>query len=302
MYNKSPNYKIRQVIDLTGASEFLLRTWENRYAALKPSRTKTGRRLYSESDILKVRALLSLTQLGYRVGEIANMSLHELNKLLLIDNTKIAPPANSTVKKVIDLVSSFNWPEAREVILREKRNTEPMSWIHNLIVPLLAELGRQVENGLFSIAQEHILSAIIKESLAFHLKAKSPLKNAPRIVFAAPEGDFHDIGITIASFIATELRANSLFLGPHMPKSELVTVCIRYKATHLLLSSTNVQKNKTNNDLLKYLNFLDRHLDSKISIWLAGKNAEKYVLSLGRTFKITESFTDFENEVKKCLN
>lgn len=301
MKKSATTYKIRQVIDLTGASEFLLRTWEHRYAALDPMRTKTGRRLYTAEDIFKARALLSLTQQGHRVGEIAHKSLAELNQMLLKNAVVKKKTVNDLhVRKIMKKANSFRWQDVR-LILEESCNGKPLNWIHNLIVPLLIEIGRQVENGDISIAQEHVLSAIIKESLVFRFKKKPIAEIRPRILFAAPEGDFHDIGILIASNIASELKANTLFLGPHMPKSELAAVCIRYKATHLLLSSMTGPQDGAKDDYLNYLNFLDRNLDPRITLWLAGKNTQRYSISLNRPFKIIDSFVAFENEVKRCL-
>lgn len=302
MHSRTPTYKIRQVIDLTGASEFLLRVWEHRYSALAPARTKTGRRLYTEADVMKAQALLALTQQGHRVGEIAKLSLTELNRLIGQNAVGRAPLAiDPEVKKIVVKTNAFKWQDVDDLILQQKKTRQPLKWIHELIVPLLAEMGRQVDAGKFSIAQEHILSAIIKKHLAAPSNQRRPLKNAPRFVFATPEGDFHDIGIMMASFIAADLRLNTLFLGPHVPKNELAAVCVRFKATHLLISSTVGPKDGAKDEYLKYLHFLDRNLDPKIAFWLAGKNTQRYSLSLKRPHKIINSFVDFESEVKKCL-
>jgi len=301
MERGSPNYKIRQVTDLTGVSEFLLRVWEYRYSALKPTRTKTGRRLYTESDLLKARALLALTQQGCRVGDIAQKSLSELNQMLRQSvSRETAPGVDANVKKIIAKANAFKWSEVRTLVVQRKQ--KPLSWIHNLIVPLLAEVGRQVNEGGFSIAQEHILSALIKASLASNLRSGPTRKNGPRIVFAAPEGDFHDLGLWIGSFIASELKVNTLFIGPHVPKAELAAVCLRYNATHLLLSSTAETRDGHPDHYLNYLHFLDRNLDSKITIWLAGRNAQKYPVTLSRPYQVMDSFINFEREVKKCIN
>lgn len=296
---KETSYKIRQVIELTGVSEFLLRVWEDRYLAFTPPRTKTGRRLYSENDILKARALLALIQKGFRIGDIAQLSLAKLNRLSEQSSVaEIKQETDPKVKEIINKANQFAWNEVRELIYRKKTSSSPLAWIHELVVPLLIEMGRQVDTRSFTIAQEHILSAIIRENLAFHSNRRTPLKNAPRIVFAAPEGDYHDLGLMIAAHIATEMRANTLFLGSHMPKDELVAVCVRYKATHLLLSSTASREDGTKDDYLKYLNFLDRNLNSKVTVWLAGRNSMKFSTFLNRPFKIFNSFESFEVEMK----
>jgi DNA-binding transcriptional MerR regulator len=312
MGNGVETYKIRQVVDLTGVSEFLLRAWEDRYSAIKPARSQTGRRLYTQNDVLKVRALFSLTQMGHRVGDIAELSLNELNQMLnqnlgerSSDNTKLSP----FVKEIVTKAKQFAWQDVRNLILgkhkietQQSERSKPLSWVHSLIVPLLSEIGQQTDAGRLSIAEEHILSAIIKETLPFQFDKKPPKNmNGPRIVFAAPEGDYHDIGIAIAFYVAGSLGANTLFLGAHMPKTELAAVCVRYRATHLVLSSTSDKKDGAKDQYLKYLNFLDRNLNTKVTLWLAGRNSQKYKVLLKRPFRIIESFDAFEAEVRTAV-
>lgn len=302
MNKKEANYKIRQVIDLTGVSEFLLRGWEERYSAFNPIRTKTGRRLYSETDILRARAILALTQQGFRVGDIAQLSLAEMNQIL--NKNIVSHGSNDIAAEIQEIMlhaSRFDWDKVRALVLFKKQKLKKLNWIYKIVLPILAETGRQVYIGKLTIAHEHIISAIIKESLSRNVY-KTPLaKKGPRIVFAAPEGDFHDLGLLIANLIASELGANTLFLGAHMPKAELASVCVRYNATHLLLSSMTDRFSGTKDEYLKFLNFLDTNLNDKISIWLAGRNAIKYPISLKRSFKVFNSFDEFEKEVKACL-
>ena len=302
MNDRAASYKIRQVVELTGVSEFLLRVWEDRYMAFAPSRTKTGRRLYTEGDIQKARALLTLTQAGSRIGDVAQLSLPKLRRLLEQNAVaRVSTETSSKVKGIIERANQFAWQDVRSVISKERKRQKPLDWIHALIVPLLIEMGRQVDARAFTIAQEHILSAIIRENLAGGSTTPPSAKSRARIVLAAPEGDYHDLGLMIAARIATELRANTLFLGSHMPKTELAAACLRYEATHILLSSTATKEDGAKDDLLKYLNFLDRNLNSKVTVWLAGRNSQKYSVSMGRPSQLFHSFETFEKELKKCL-
>lgn len=294
-------YKIRQVVELTGASEFLLRVWENRYSAFNPTRSKTGRRLYNENDVLKARTLLALTEQGHRIGEIAELSLFELNKLIQ-QKTKTDTPPDSFAKLILTKANQFKWQDVRDLLSEKKSKSQTLNWIHNIIVPLLIEMSKQADGGNFSIAQEHILSSIIKEQLITQIK-KSPKKETrnTRLVIAAPEGDFHDMGLLIANQIANEFGINTLFLGPHMPKDELSAVCVRYQATHLLLTSTTEKADGAKDDYLHFLNFLDRNLDQKIKFWLAGRNSLKYSVNLNRDYLILKNFKEFEVEAQKII-
>lgn len=146
MGNGVETYKIRQVVDLTGVSEFLLRAWEDRYSAIKPARSQTGRCLYTQNDVLKVRALFSLTQMGHRVGDIAELSLNELNQMLnqnlgerSSDNTKLSP----FVKEIVTKAKQFAWQDVRNLILgkhkietQQSERSKPLSWMAIVLLPL----------------------------------------------------------------------------------------------------------------------------------------------------------------------
>ncbi len=52
--------KIGEVAELFDINTSVLRFWENTFAELKPTRTKTGQRLYKEEDILLIKKLIKL--------------------------------------------------------------------------------------------------------------------------------------------------------------------------------------------------------------------------------------------------
>ncbi len=52
-------FPIREVARLTGVNPVTLRAWERRYGLIQPTRTESGHRLYSLSDIEKVRSILA---------------------------------------------------------------------------------------------------------------------------------------------------------------------------------------------------------------------------------------------------
>jgi hypothetical protein len=117
------------------------------------------------------------------------------------------------------------------------------------------------------------------------------------MIFATPEGDLHDLGLLIASKLASFSGVDILFLGANMPKRDLAETCLRFKATHLVLSSTVSKEEGARSDFLQYLNFLDRNLPTPTAIWVAGRNTQKLRFSLDRGFKILHAFSDFEKEL-----
>ncbi len=59
-----------------------LRVWERRYEMIVPARSETGRRLYSEQDILKITLVKQLTELGHPVSGLAKLSIEALKQQL----------------------------------------------------------------------------------------------------------------------------------------------------------------------------------------------------------------------------
>lgn len=80
--NQQQSYSIGVVARRAQIHPETLRVWEKRYGMITPLRTETGRRMYSESDILKVSLVKQLTELGNPVGGLANLSIGDLRERL----------------------------------------------------------------------------------------------------------------------------------------------------------------------------------------------------------------------------
>ncbi|ORC53319.1 helix-turn-helix-type transcriptional regulator, partial [Pseudomonas floridensis] len=66
-------YPIREVARLTGVNPVTLRAWERRYGLIQPTRTDSGHRLYSQSDIDTVRSILDWIERGVAVSKIGKI-------------------------------------------------------------------------------------------------------------------------------------------------------------------------------------------------------------------------------------
>ena len=166
-------------------------------------------------------------------------------------------------------------------------------FIQQTLMPLVGHMGYLVGEGQFTVAQEHILSALVKEQLVL-MRAKSrKAKSESRLVMTTPEGDLHDMGIVISATLAAENSVKTLFLGPSTPKMDLCESCIRYKATHLLLASTVSEKEGAKESLYSYVNFLDKNLPKKVHILIAGRNTFEFKAKLERPVTYLKSMEEY---------
>ena len=66
-------FPIREVARLTGVNPVTLRAWERRHGLIVPTRTESGHRLYSMSDIERVRSILNWIERGVAVSKIGKI-------------------------------------------------------------------------------------------------------------------------------------------------------------------------------------------------------------------------------------
>lgn len=297
MSKKSDSYSIRQVIDLTGLSEFTLRGWETRYKAFKPRRNATGRRSYSQTDLQKAILLRELTIRDFRIGHIAELSNHELEVLLerkAEEQPHTPGQFQDQIESILRELSLQNWNELEARLSKAIRSAKPKTVLSQLFVPLVKALGEMVNSGIISISQEHIFSAIIKERL-YVLRDSVPKGGKHRrFLVASPEGDFHELGILIAHTMIAHSGFKSLYLGPNTPKKDLCETALRFGATHLLIGSTVSKKEGAREDLYSLLHFVDQHLNENIEIWVGGRNANNMPGDLRRKMNCFTSLIEFD--------
>ncbi len=297
-------FSLRQVANLSGLSEFTLRGWEGRYQAFVPLRTQTGRRLYSKDHITRVLLFRDLTDMGLRIGDIANLSTDLLQSK--IDET-LAESASSDVKvnvgvtKVINMILAHDWQGLKETLSKVLHKQKPRFAIENIILPILSQVGMLVSQNRMTVAQEHILSALIKEQLYFMLSNFSSRRKNPKtksVIVATPEGDFHEIGILIAHVILSSYGVTSLFLGINTPKQDLCETAVRFGATHILVGSTIGQSEGAEEDVFSYIDYLDQNIPQSVCFWFGGRSFEKSNLNLDREFKYFSDLTELPSALQ----
>lgn len=286
------HFSIRQVIDLTGVSEFTIRGWENRYQAIIPLRTEKGRRLYTKNDLLKIRALKDLVERGNQISSIAHLELIELQELLLDEQIqKTSSPKLPAIQAIIKHSDSFAWDKVQKIFHEQRKKHRGKNIIFKFLLPLITEINILVANDQFSIAREHILSAMIKEELYCLKNNYLSKKSKAKIVFVTPEDELHEMGILLSSTLANLSQLTSLYLGPNTPRQQITDVCIRFESTHLVISSTSLNAEK----FLHFIHFLDKHLPKNISLCIGGPILAGLTINLKREAHLFWSIEDINS-------
>ena len=78
----SPMFRSGAVARMALIPVATLRTWEQRYRAVRPTTTPSGHRLYGSDDVQRVMLLRQLTHQGHAIGSIAALETARLRDLL----------------------------------------------------------------------------------------------------------------------------------------------------------------------------------------------------------------------------
>ena len=211
-------YSVAQVEALTGIKAHTLRIWERRYDFLDPARTPTNIRYYSDEQLKKLLNFGILVRNGYRISKLSKMSAEEVYEEV---SKVLADPHSESSDEMKGLTLSMlemNEEDFDDIFERQVMRKGFFKTITETIYPFLQYVGVLWTTNKAMIAQEHYMSNLVRQKLIAAIERLSiPPKDAPSIVFFLLEGEEHEIGILLATFVAKEMGWNVYYLGQGVP-------------------------------------------------------------------------------------
>jgi DNA-binding transcriptional MerR regulator/methylmalonyl-CoA mutase cobalamin-binding subunit len=285
-------YPIQTVSLRTGLSPHVIRAWERRYNVVEPIRSE-GRRLYSEADVAYLSLLKQAVENGNRIGSVASLSVEELRSRVWGPTAGVEPRQLS--ERVARALSHAAATDARrfDAELYEAVQTYgDNAVVEAFIFPVLRELGERWREGKAHIAEEHLVTAIIRSYFSSRLRDLVPPADAPMVVIASLEGELHDIGALAGAVRAREAGWNATFLGANTPAEAMADVAANTGARVVIVVITMEESEAS---ITVQLDRLSASLPRETDIAIAGNPSEgtaTYAESLG--FTILRSMRDLD--------
>ena len=102
-------YSIDQFSRITGLNKILLRTWENRYGFIVPSRTETNLRLYDDNMIVKALNTKILIDNNFKISHIAKMTINQIMSMVnALKNENVVNQHDLSITKTIESGLNFD--------------------------------------------------------------------------------------------------------------------------------------------------------------------------------------------------
>jgi DNA-binding transcriptional MerR regulator/methylmalonyl-CoA mutase cobalamin-binding subunit len=236
-------YPIRVVARLTGIPIDTLRAWERRYGAVEPARDERGR-LYDDVDLQKLKLLRRLVERGHAIGRIANLGEPELGKLL---EAGLEPADRDGTADAVDLrglleaVDRYDLASVDRKLGKLSAVLSSREMVHEVVLPFMREVGKGWQEGRFTVAQEHMVSASLRNLLGSLVRVQAPRDGRAGLVFATPPGERHELGVTAAAMLAAAGGLGVVYLGSDLPTDDVVEAVRRTGARAVVLGLTRLE-------------------------------------------------------------
>jgi DNA-binding transcriptional MerR regulator/methylmalonyl-CoA mutase cobalamin-binding subunit len=235
-------HPIKVVVRRTGLTAHVIRIWEKRYEAVKPGRTETNRRLYSEEHIERLGLLRDLTRAGQNIGRIARLPMSKLRSLAAAPRAADAGAGRgdagpaARVEECLTAVKRLDCPALEAALKRGALELGTHGLLQRVIAPVAQTIGELWREGAITAAHEHFASAAIRLFLGHAARPFAASDAAPVLVVATPTGQLHELGALLAGAVAAHLGWQVTYLGASLPAMEIASVARQNRARAVALS------------------------------------------------------------------
>lgn len=291
------SYPIRAVAKITGLSLDTLRAWERRYRAVVPERSDRGRQ-YGAAHIERLLLLNQLVQKGHAIGGIASLADQDLKKLLVPPPGHASPepePVTDILGPILAAIERLDSRRAGDELSRLAAVLSPRDLVYRVVLPLMHEVGTRWHDGQLLIAQEHLVSQLLRNLLGSMVQLFRTNNPTMKMVLATPAGESHEFGILASAMLASLAGIEVISLGTDLPAREIGDAAQRLSATVVLLAVTVVNKNTA-----KELRAIAAAMPESSELWVGGAGTAELDLSkLGRKTVLLKNLPQFE---EACRN
>lgn len=224
-------YRINIAAEMSGVSEGLIRAWERRYGVLKPKRTPSGYRAYTEADIAVLKRLKQLTEEGVSIAEAVKL-LPSIKRDVkdALDRaerqTVRAPKAGQTERwrqEILVAAERLDQQSVEQVLDEAMASMPPVAFFEEVLAPLQREVGERWHAGALTVAEEHLVTQASRQRV-IALLHQAPRRAKQHVVCACFPRDEHELGLMGAALRFRHAGWRVTFLGARTPAEHLARV------------------------------------------------------------------------------
>lgn len=232
-------YSIKEVETLSGIKAHTLRIWEQRYAFLRPDRTDTNIRHYTDEQLKLILNVATLNRSGMKISKIAAMDEKELASNVL-NSYDLTTEPDSLTDSLIHAMLDFDEKRFEKALSSAIVKLGFEDAFSGLITPFLIRTGVLWSTGAVRVVQEHFISNLIRRKISAATDSvyAPENKNKKKFILFLPEGETHELVLLYTEYLLRKNGHDVVYLGASLPFEELPFVTDAFKPDYLVTYQT----------------------------------------------------------------
>lgn len=262
----------------TGIEVATLRKWESRYGFPMPLRSQSGRREYSSETVDKLLAVRRSIACGVRPGKA-------IHALLSRADLGSAQHESEACSSGMSLLLRSDIRGFQEWLSVQRQEMTANDFVEHIAAPMAREIGELWARGNLPVFSEHVFSEELQRALRLAHAQDQPIKFQPRVLFTAPAGEKHTIGLLMAGSVLAAHGEAAIYLTADLPIPEIVAAATHYQVAVVGLTASTSYPSKL---LITCLRELRHELPASVQIWAGGAG-------IARLPKLPENIVQISN-------
>lgn len=236
-------YSIKDLEQLSGIKAHTLRIWEQRYNFIKPKRTETNIRYYTDEDLKLILNIALLKENGHKISKISKMPHNEVyREVQRITERKLNSPEQ--IQALILTMLDMDEEKFEKILSGNILQHGFEKTMLELIIPFFSKIGILWQTGTINPAHEHFISNLVRQKLIVAidglLVSTHELKD--KYMLFLPEEELHEISLLFSSYIIKSRKNKVIYLGQNLPIEDLQQAYEFHKPKYLLSVFTSYPK------------------------------------------------------------
>ena len=211
------SFTIKDLENISGIKAHTIRIWEQRYQFLKPKRTETNIRFYSNEELKKLLRISLLNKYGFKISLLDKMNEGELeNKIHSL--TQLEAQQERIVNELVECMIEVDLERLESILEGYIQSKGIERTITQIIFPFMEKIGILWVTNHINPAQEHLVTNIIRQKLIVGIDSEvKEIKINKTVLLFLPEGEFHELGVLFVSYLLKCKGVSTIYLGANVP-------------------------------------------------------------------------------------
>ncbi len=292
-------FSIKDIEILTGIKPHTIRIWEQRYGIIKPQRTATNIRYYTENDLKLMLNVSLLNKMGFKISKITCLKPNEIEHKVL-SLVEQANDADINLSALLNCMVRLD-EDTFEHLLNKYLETNGLEiTMTKILFPFLYRIGLLWQTGSITPAYEHFFTNLVRQKIiaAIDKQVLSPSTDAKRFLLFLPPNEPHELGLLYAHYVIRQRGHRSVYMGLNLPIDHIICAHECCQPEFIVTTLTSCIKINAIEEFVVQIS----KTFSKSKILLSGAQAVNRSLHLPQNVQVISDFDDFIQYIENRVN